>query len=70
MKIVFTKHAKERIEIRKLLEHEVLEAIKYPDKTIKKHDKYFYQKRLDKGTIEVCCEKIENNIKVITVYWL
>ena len=70
MEIIFTKHAKYRIEKRKILEQEVIEAIKYPDKTIKKHNKYYFQKNLGRGTIEVSCEKTERIIKVITVYWI
>jgi len=51
MKIVFTNHAKYRIEKRKILEQEVIDAIEYPDKTIKKHGKYYFQKRLERRTI-------------------
>ena len=70
MEIIFTIHAKYRIEKRKILEQEVIDSIKYPDKTIKKYSKYHFQKKLERGTIEICCEKTERNIKVITVYWL
>lgn len=70
MDIIFTTHAEYRIEKRKILKHEIIEGIKYPDKIIKKHDKYLYQKRLERGTIEICCEKTESNINVVTVYWI
>ena len=70
MEIVFTNHAKYRIGKRKILEEEVIDTIKYPDKTIKKHGKYYFKKRLERGTIEVCCEKTESIINVITVYWI
>lgn len=70
MEIIFTSHAKYRIEKRKILEQEVIDVIKYPDRTIKRHDKYYFQKRLERGTIEVSCEKTERIIKVITVYWI
>ena len=70
MKISFTNHARYRIALRKVLEDEVIDAIKYPDKTIKKHGKYYFQKKLERGTIEVSCEKTERIINVITVYWL
>ncbi len=53
-----------------LLKHEIVDAIKYPDKIIKKRGKYLFRKRLEKGTIEVCCEKTERNIMIITVYWI
>lgn len=70
MEIIFTRHARYRIHKRKILEEEVVEAIKYPDKTIKKYNKYYFQKRLERGTIEISCEKTERIIKVITVYWI
>ena len=70
MQIIFTNHAKFRIIRRNILKQEVIEAIKYPDRTLKKHGKYYFQKSLDRGKIEVVCEKIENNINVITLYWL
>ncbi|MBI2668865.1 DUF4258 domain-containing protein [Candidatus Woesearchaeota archaeon] len=37
MEIFFTAHAKYRLERRNLLPEEVVEAIKYPDKTVKRH---------------------------------
>ena len=70
MNIVFTNHALGRLERRKILKEEIREAIKYPDKVIKKHQKYYFQKKLNRGTIEVSCEKTERDIKVITIYWL
>jgi len=62
----------QRLELkkRKLFKEEVLDAINSPDKQIKKYDKYFIQKRLSRGTIEVCCEKTGTHIKVITIYWI
>ena len=70
MKISFTNHAKYRVEKRKILEEEIIDAINHPDKTIKRHGKYYFQKRLERGTIEVSCEKTESIINVITVYWI
>ena len=70
MEILFTRHAKQRIEKRKLLKEEVEDAIKYPDATVKKHGLYYYQKRLQRGSIEVCCERTERHINVVTIYWL
>ena len=70
MNITFTLHSKRKIKKRDLTEEEIIESIKYNDKTIKKHGKYYFQKDLGSGTIEIVCEKIENNIKVITVYWI
>ena len=70
MKIIFTKHAEYRIKKRNLTKQEVIDSINYPDNTIKKHGKYYFNKKLERGTIEICCEKTENNIKVITIYWI
>jgi len=70
MDVIFTLHAKHKIKKRNLTEQEVIESIKNSDKTIKKHGKLYYQKNLGRGTIEIVCKAIENNIKVITVYWI
>jgi len=70
MDIIFTLHSKKQIKKRNLTEQEIMESIKYPDKTIKKYNKYYFQKNVGRGTIEIVCEKTENNIKVITVYWI
>jgi len=70
MEIVFTMHAEYRILKRNILKQEVIEAIRYPDLTFKKHGKYYYKKAMDRGKIEVVCEKTENNIKVVTLYWV
>ena len=70
MDIIFTLHAKRQIRKRNLTEQEIVESIRYADKTIKKHEKYYAQKNIGRGFIEIVYEKIENNIKVITVYWL
>lgn len=70
MRISFTHHAKERLTRRKISEEEIIDAVKHPDSAIKKYGKYYFQKKLDRGLIEACCEKTENNINVITVYWV
>ena len=69
MKILFTKHSKETIEERHLLKEEVVDSIKYPDKITKKNYKYFFIKKLNRGTIETCCQRTESYLKVITIYW-
>ncbi len=70
MEIVFTEHANGRIKFKRIPYEDVIDGIKYPDETIKKHGKYYFRKKLQTGTIEICCERTESNIKVITVYWL
>jgi len=70
MRIVLTRHAELRIRTRNICKGDVFETLKYPDKTIKRYGKYYFQKKLETGTIEICCERKEKIIKVITVYWL
>ena len=69
MNIVLTSHVLEKIERRKLVKQEVIDAVKQPDNITKKYGKYYYQKKIDRGTIEIPCEVTETYIKVITVYW-
>ncbi len=70
MKIIFTLHAEERLEKRKVLREEIIDAVNYPTDIEKKHDKYYCRKRLNRGMIEIVYEKTESNIKVITLYWI
>lgn len=70
MKIVFTHHGYYRMVRRKLSEEEIADAIKYPDFVTKKYGKYFFRKQLDRGSIEICCEKTERYIKIVTIYWV
>ena len=70
MEVIFTRHSEEQIKERRISKEEVLEAIRNPTKIIKKHGKYYYQKKFEKGSIELPCEKTEKHIKVITVYWI
>jgi hypothetical protein len=70
MKIVFTLHANERIIKRKISKQDVLFAIKNPDNMKRKRSKYFFRKRTQNGVIEVVCQRKENNLKIITLYWL
>ncbi|MBD3259857.1 DUF4258 domain-containing protein [Candidatus Woesearchaeota archaeon] len=70
MKIIFTRHSEQRIKKRKITKEDIREAINYPDLINKKHNKLYSRKKLERGNIEVCCEKIENIIKIITVYWV
>ncbi len=68
MKIIFTEHAKDRLKKRKITEDEIINTIKYPDKTEKKEEKYYASKDIGRGKIEVVYEK-EKYIKIITFYW-
>ena len=70
MNIVFTSHVKKRMKKRRILKEEVIDNILSPDILIKEHGEYYFQKKLERGTIELPCERTETYIKVITVYWL
>lgn len=70
MQIELTEHARARLEKRHILDHELIDALKYPERILKKHGKYYYQKTLQGGLVELVCERRENHIKVITIYWL
>lgn len=70
MKLVFSNHAEQRIIKRKITKEEVVETIMHPDITLKKHGKYYAQKRTQRGLIEVVYERTEKHIKIITLYWL
>lgn len=61
MKIIFTLHAKDRIKKRgvskEVSKEDIIEAVKFPKKTEKKHGKYYAQKDLPNGIIEIVYEK-------------
>ncbi|MBT3406240.1 DUF4258 domain-containing protein [Candidatus Woesearchaeota archaeon] len=69
-KVIFTNHAMERMLRRGVFQEEVISTVFFPAKSFRRHDKSYFQKDLGRGWIEVCCEKTQRIIKVITVYWL
>lgn len=69
MKIIFTEHAKDRLKKRRISEDEVIDAIKYPEKTTKREGKYYVQKNIQRAKIEIVYEK-DKYIKVITIYYI
>lgn len=69
MKIVFSIHGEDKIKRRSFLREEILDVIKYPDKILKKHEKYYFQKKIERGNIEIVCE-MKKYIKIITFYWI
>lgn len=70
MNIILTKHAKERMKKRGILDFEIIEALNKPSQIKRKNGKIFFSKIIERGTIEVCTIKKENNIKILTIYWL
>ncbi len=69
MKTIFTEHVKERMKKRRISSSEILEAINYPERILKKEGKYYAKKNIVRANIEVVYEK-GNYIKVITIYYL
>ena len=69
MQIIFTEHAKERLKKRKITKEEIIEAIKFPEKAIKKKGLYYAQKNIQRANIEVVYEK-DKYIKVVTIYYI
>ncbi len=70
MKIIFTLHAEKRMKKRKLSKEEIIKTLRYPKKIIKRYDKYYVQKEIERGVIEIIYEKTENYIRIITIYWI
>ena len=70
MKIIFTEHAEDRLNRIKISREEVIDAVKYPEKIIKKYGKYYFRKNIGRGVIEVSTERTERYIRIITVYWI
>jgi hypothetical protein len=70
MRIVFTVHAGFRIRKRKISPEEIIETLKWPEKLSKRDGKYYAQRHIGRGRIEIVCEKTENYIKIVTVYWV
>lgn len=69
MNIVFTEHAKEMIEKRKISEDEIIQTITHPEKLTKIEGIYYAQKNIVRANIEVVYEKVKY-IKVITIYYI
>ena len=69
MKIIFTEHVKDRIKKRKITEEEIILTIKLPEKIRKREGKYYAQKDIGRGKIEVVYKK-DKYINIITVYWI
>ncbi len=70
MAIVYTEHAKVRMRHRGIVKSEVEEALLHPYFTVpSKLGRYIaVQKRGDKY-LKVICEKSNDKITVVTVYW-
>ncbi|MBI2655309.1 DUF4258 domain-containing protein, partial [Candidatus Woesearchaeota archaeon] len=69
MEIIYTLHANEQINERKLSKVWIEETIKSPDEIRHKGHKHYATKKLNGNTLRVVYVK-ENYIKVITSYFI
>jgi len=67
MHIEFTKHARDRMKKRNISEEEVINTIKFPEKTEKDGNIYHVQKHLDRFVLKVIYIR-ENYIKVLSLH--
>jgi len=70
MKVIFSKHAEQRINERAIEKQNVFDALFSSDKLVKRFEKFYAQKKFSKGIIEVVFERKEDHLIIITVYWL
>jgi len=70
MKIIFTEHAKQKLQKRKITKDEIINTIKYSENTRKTKEKFYAQKNISRGSIEVVYTTEDKFLKVITVYWI
>ena len=69
MEIIISKHAKERVEIYKLTEEMVKDALKNPDEIVEGYEgQKIAHKLLNDPILRVIYIKDNKNTKVITVY--
>jgi len=69
MEIIFTEHVEWRMKKRNISKDEIINTIKYAEKIDKKEGKYYAQKDIGRGKIEVVYER-DKYIKIVTVYWI
>ncbi len=69
MEIKFTNHARERLKKRGISEEDVIETVNNAENTNKRGGKYYAQKNIGRGKIEVVYEK-DKYIKIVTIYWI
>ena len=67
MRIILTKHAKERMIERNIKVNEIEEAIEFPDYTVSKNNKIEAHKKINSEMIKIIYQKQDKFIKIITV---
>ena len=69
MNIIYTKHADEQIEERKIPKIWVEETVKFPDELKHEGHKYYATKKLNGSMLRVVYVR-ESYIKIITTYFI
>lgn len=54
---------------RSLDKQEILDAITFPETVLKRFGRYHFKRTLNREVVEVVCEKTENHINVITIFF-
>ena len=67
MKLILTKHAKQRMFERDINIHEIKDAIEFPDYTIVKGNKIEAYKKLKDKNLKIVYTKKDKLIKIITL---
>ncbi|HSU72877.1 MAG TPA: DUF4258 domain-containing protein [Candidatus Binatia bacterium] len=70
MRMEYSRHAREQMEERGITSQDVLDALHFPDATVKRYGQYFARRNLDRGVLCVAYERGASYIKIITVWWL
>jgi hypothetical protein len=70
MQIIFTKHAQRRMVERNIPKEDILDGLANPYRLEKDQNKGTCQKLTPRGIIEIVFEKKDNNLIVITAYWV
>ena len=71
MRIIFTKHAKDMLSQRKIEKELVEKTVRKADYKLEgKYDKKVYLKKFKKNYLKVIVSEEENELYVITLYWL
>ncbi|MFA6064482.1 MAG: DUF4258 domain-containing protein [archaeon] len=70
MKVILTKHAEQRALERNISKDEIFDGLVNPYNLEKRNEKNYCQKYTSRGVIEIVFERKDNNLIVITVYWV
>lgn len=68
--IIWTNHARERLNARKIHKDLIIQAIISPDRTIAKGDATEYQKRFDNQTVAAIIKENEKGENIILSCWI